>query len=85
MTLTEILEKKTEALKVPEVAKLLNVTPQHIYKMAAKGAIPYFRVGGAIRFDPQTFADWLSRTSAGCASKQPARRSGMRQREQRSA
>lgn len=33
MRLIEILENRKEALKVAEVAKMLGVTPQHIYKM----------------------------------------------------
>jgi excisionase family DNA binding protein len=59
MKLIETLRGKTGALKVPEVAKLLGVTPQHIYKMAASGSIPSFRISGAIRFDPEDVASWL--------------------------
>ena len=40
MRLVETLKSKTVALKVAEIAKLLGVTPQHIYKMAARGTIP---------------------------------------------
>ena len=61
MTLTEILESKTEALKVAEVAHLLGVTQQHIYKMAARQLIPSFSVGHAVRFDPHELADWIRR------------------------
>ena len=42
MRLIEILENRKEALKVSEVAKMLGVTPQHIYKMATAGLIPVF-------------------------------------------
>jgi len=59
MTIIEHIEKKSSALKVSEVAKLLEVTPQHIYGLAAQGLIPCFRVGGAIRFDPHELAVWL--------------------------
>jgi excisionase family DNA binding protein len=59
MTIIEQIEKRSSALKVGEVAKLLEVTPQHIYGMASQGLIPSFRVGGAIRFDPQELATWL--------------------------
>ena len=38
MKLIEILENRKEALKVAEVAKMLGVTPQHIYKMARKAS-----------------------------------------------
>jgi len=59
MTLVERLKNKSAALKVAEVAELLSVTPQHIYKMAASGRIPSFRVSGSIRFDPHDVAAWL--------------------------
>ena len=32
-----------------------------IYRLVEQGAIPHFRVGGLIRFDPQAIADWLRR------------------------
>jgi excisionase family DNA binding protein len=59
MTIIEQIEKRTSALRVSEVAKLLEVTPQHIYSLAAQGLIPSFRVGGSVRFDPQELATWL--------------------------
>jgi excisionase family DNA binding protein len=59
--LLRTLETKDQALKAAELAKLLRVTRQHIYKMAAEGSIPSFRVGCAIRFDPGQIADWLRR------------------------
>jgi len=59
MRLVETLKNKTGALKVAEIAKLLGVTPQHIYKMAAAGTIPSFRISGSVRFDPDDIAAWL--------------------------
>jgi excisionase family DNA binding protein len=59
MKLVESLKSRTGALKVAEIAKLLGVTPQHIYKMAASGAIPSFRISGSVRFDPDDVATWL--------------------------
>jgi excisionase family DNA binding protein len=59
MTLLEILEGREEALKVQEVAELLGVSDRHIYELVADGTLPAFRVGKAIRFDPQDLADWL--------------------------
>lgn len=55
----QTVESKECALKAGELAKLLGVTRQHIYKMAAAGAIPSFRVGTAVRFDPKQVAEWL--------------------------
>jgi excisionase family DNA binding protein len=61
MRLIEVLEKRTEAMTVGEVAKVLGVSPQQIYKMAASGSIPSLRISGAIRFDPGEVADWLKK------------------------
>jgi excisionase family DNA binding protein len=58
------LERRESALKAPEIAKLLGVTRQQVYKMAAKGIIPSFRVGAAVRFDPDLIAEWLRRKMA---------------------
>jgi len=59
MTLIEVLETWGGALTVQQVAELLGVSDKHIYELAADGALPAFRVGRAIRFDPQDLADWL--------------------------
>jgi len=59
MRLVETLKSRTKALKVQEVADLLGVTPQHIYRMAATGRIPSFRISGSVRFDPEELATWL--------------------------
>ncbi len=58
----QMLELKECALKASELAKLLGVTRQHIYKMAAAGSLPSFRVGAAVRFDPKQVAEWLKKT-----------------------
>jgi excisionase family DNA binding protein len=57
----QILETRDQAMKAGEIAKLLGVTRQHIYKMAADGRIPSFQVGDSVRFDPAQVADWLRR------------------------
>jgi excisionase family DNA binding protein len=67
MKLVEILKSRTGALKVAEVAQLLAVTPQHIYKMAASGRIPSFRISGSVRFDPDEVAAWLKEKQASAA------------------
>jgi excisionase family DNA binding protein len=61
MKLIELLENRKEALKVSEVAKMLGVTPQHIYKMAKAGLIPCFHVKGAVRFCPAEVAEWIKK------------------------
>jgi len=59
MTLIERLKSQTKVLRATELAILLEVTPQHIYKLASSGRMPSIRVARAIRFDPQQVATWL--------------------------
>jgi excisionase family DNA binding protein len=59
--LVERLKANKSALKAQDLAEIFGVTQQHIYKLAAKGVIPSFRVGRAVRFDPSVVADWLKR------------------------
>lgn len=59
MRLVELVEAKTEALRVRDVAQILGFSVQQIYKMAAQGQIPSIRIASAVRFDPQEFATWL--------------------------
>ena len=58
MRLVELVEAKTEALRVRDVAQILGFSVQQIYKMAAEGQIPSIRIASAVRFDPR-FATWL--------------------------
>ena len=46
-------------MRVSEVANLLCLPPQRMYKMAANGHLPSLRIAGAIRFDPQDLVNWL--------------------------
>lgn len=59
MNLIEQLEARSGAMKVAELCELLGVDDKHIYRMAARGSLPSFHVGGAVRFDPQEVANWL--------------------------
>jgi excisionase family DNA binding protein len=44
MSLVDVVREKQEALRVRDLAQLLGVSPQQIYKMAASGEIPSFKV-----------------------------------------
>ena len=46
MNLIAQLEKETRVLRARDVARLFQVTPQHVYKMAASGRLPSFRLAG---------------------------------------
>lgn len=88
MNLIEQLEARSGAMKVAELCELLGVDDKHIYRMAARGSLPSFHVGGAVRFDPQEVAKWL-RTKYGVipsdGKKPPAAVRAANQREQRIA
>ena len=60
MSLVEIVKEKREALRVRDLAQLLGVSQQQIYKMAANGEIPSFKIANAVRFDPHEIAGWLT-------------------------
>jgi excisionase family DNA binding protein len=59
MRLTETIDGKNGALRVRDVAQLLDVSRQQVYKLAARGEIPSFRVANSVRFDPHDIAIWL--------------------------
>ena len=59
MILAEIVESKKEALRVAEIARILDVSIKKIYRMAANGQIPCLKISDSIRFDPQDIAVWL--------------------------
>jgi len=67
MRLVDTFKNRTRALKVREVADLLGVTPQQIYKMAAQGRIPSFRISGSVRFDPHDLAGWVNERQSSMA------------------
>jgi excisionase family DNA binding protein len=70
LNLIEELESRRGAIKVADLTGILGVDDKHIYRMAARGLLPSFRVGGAVRFDPQEVAKWL-RTKYGHESLLP--------------
>jgi|SRR5215469_10222547 len=60
-SLVERIERTGHALNANELAQLLNVSRITIFKHAAAGRIPAFRIGTSVRFDPKALADWLRR------------------------
>jgi excisionase family DNA binding protein len=54
--LMEELEARHGTMRICDLTELLGVDDKHIYRMAARGQLPSFRVGGAVRFDPQEVA-----------------------------
>lgn len=65
MTLPDELKQRKRAMTVAEVAELFTLSKQQMYKLVSAQRIPYFRVGGSIRFDPSVLAQWLNQRSDG--------------------
>ncbi len=47
-------------LRVPDVAKLLDVTRGRAYALIREGVIPAVRLGRQVRVDPEVLRIWLS-------------------------
>ena len=46
-------------LTLKEVAKLLRLSPQTLYKMLEQGEIPAVKIGSQWRFDREQLRSWL--------------------------
>jgi len=64
LSLVGSLQGKTRALRIGDVARLLNVSERFVYKLVAEKCIPHFRIGSSIRFDPASLSNWLNQTMA---------------------
>jgi len=51
-------------LTLKEVAELLRLTPQTLYKMLKQGSIPAVRVGSQWRFEQEKVRQWLAARSS---------------------
>ena len=54
-----------QALTVTQVAELLQVSERHVYHLVQSGVMPHFKIGNAVRFDPDTLGDWLQKIMDG--------------------
>jgi excisionase family DNA binding protein len=63
MTTADKIEAIDHPLKAPELARLLGLSLQRVYKMARDHELPSFRFGTSVRFDSQALADWLRKKS----------------------
>ena len=50
-------------IKVEEVAEMLAMNKTSIYKLTYRKAIPYVRIGGALRFDKDKIIAWINQNS----------------------
>ena len=52
-----------QVLTVKEVAKYLKVNDRTVYRMAAAGKIPAFKVGSSWRFKQSEIEKWIEKQS----------------------
>jgi excisionase family DNA binding protein len=64
MTLIETIAKRETAFTVPEIAKLLHLSPRCVYEHVSEGRLPCIKIGTTIRLDPKVTAAWLSGRAA---------------------
>ena len=64
--------KAQALLDVNDVAHLLNVAPQTVYKWVRTGFIPHFKLGKCVRFSQAAVLQWLAeRESKGRTTRVP--------------
>ena len=63
MSIVEKLRARTEPLNVKEIADLLDVAESTVQRWVRNGEVPAIRISDTIRFDPDTLADCLERSS----------------------
>ena len=49
------------ALNAKQLAEILGISDEMIYKLARRGLIPHFRVSTSVRFDPRAICEWLDK------------------------
>ena len=52
------IENLEGALTAKQVSKFTGISDKTIYELAARNAIPCYRVGSMVRFDPKDVAAW---------------------------
>ena len=58
-SLADKIEALGHALTADQLAALLSVSRITVFKHAATGRIPSFKIGTCVRFDPHAVAEWL--------------------------
>ena len=58
-SLITLIRGRRKAWTAEELSEILNLSQKHILKMAKEQRIPSYRLGGSVRFDPASTADWL--------------------------
>ncbi len=59
------IRSRRKAWTAAELAEIIGLSQKHILKMAKAQRIPSYRLGGSVRFDPSSVANWLEGRSVG--------------------
>ena len=78
MDLADSLARRATAPTVSDVASLLNISERQVYKFAAEGRIPCFKIGNSIWFDPGALVLWLRQKMGTVSEDLPGRSSARR-------
>ncbi len=57
---TEPLAVGAPLLAVPQVAELLSVRPEHVYRLVAQRRIPFLKLGRLLRFERCRVDAWIA-------------------------
>jgi excisionase family DNA binding protein len=50
----------SDLLKIEQVAKVLGVSKNFLYKSVAVNSVPHLRIGRRVRFDIQKVREWMA-------------------------
>ena len=59
MGIIELIESKTNAMTIEDLATIVSQSPKTLYKAVNRGTLPAYRLGGSIRLDPHDVSEWL--------------------------
>ncbi len=54
-----LTQERRRLLRVPEVARILDISEQRVYEMARQGLLPHVRLGRQIRIDHRALDDFI--------------------------
>lgn len=58
-SIADQIESIGHALSANQLAEILGISHETVFKQARSGRIPSFRIGTCVRFDPFVIARWL--------------------------
>jgi excisionase family DNA binding protein len=79
LDLPELIERRSRALTIPDLAEIVTCSDKQLYKLAAAGLLPHYRVGSLIRLSPKETAQWLRSRRVGIRTS-PKTRSRSKER-----